>query len=458
MTFSTDWLGMNTYYFNDKTCLVSKNINDVIDYKNFAFDPDGLINYLDFGYSVFGQTPIKDVKFLLPNSNLVVNHGHIFLEEKEDVVESYVNVKSSTESTLSLIRKEVNKWENSFESEIVIPTSGGYDSRLLNSMVENKDRIRSYSYGVSRDQSKSYEVVFANKISELLHTNWKHITLGDYHSYIDMWLREYGCSVHAHGMYQIEFYSKVRKLLPNSIHLLSGIIGDAWAGSVNIPPINSVSELTNLGYSHGMVADSKECKISADLFVNNKYFIKNKLRLQNPKLRIIESMRMKIILLGYLYRVPECFGFIPWSPFLDVRVAMSMLNLPDSERLNRKWQTRYFKDSNLDVENLSLDYSKVNYLNILANIVNPPKLLDSKLLSKTFNVGYLDYINEQMSKFSDRNFIMKIWDGLLENLTINGLVKKVGLPGYFEKELKAYYSYLVILPLQNALTRSKYEK
>ena len=56
-------------------------------------------------------------------------------------------------------------------------------------------------------------------------------------------------------MYQIEFYSKIREEGYCQCPLLSGIIGDAWAGNVNIKSIDKSSDICNLSYSHGMAGD-----------------------------------------------------------------------------------------------------------------------------------------------------------------------------------------------------------
>ncbi|MDR0711935.1 MAG: hypothetical protein LBF67_06295 [Prevotellaceae bacterium] len=81
---SSDWLASNPVFYNEKTMRVSENINDVIDFPNMEFDTEGLSAYLDFGYSVFGSTPLKNVKFLLPNESLqmadnklIVNKGGV---------------------------------------------------------------------------------------------------------------------------------------------------------------------------------------------------------------------------------------------------------------------------------------------------------------------------------------------------------------------------------------------
>ena len=76
----------------------------------------------------------------------------------------------------------------------MVPTSGGYDSRLLNYLVRDKGRIRSFTYGVSQNQASSTEVVYAKKISEVLGTRWSQVKLSNYHQAIDDWFDMYGFS------------------------------------------------------------------------------------------------------------------------------------------------------------------------------------------------------------------------------------------------------------------------
>ena len=67
----TDWLASTPIFYNQKTGSVSANIHDVMPSAGeFSFHPEGLYNYLDFGYSVFGQTPLADVQFLPPATRL----------------------------------------------------------------------------------------------------------------------------------------------------------------------------------------------------------------------------------------------------------------------------------------------------------------------------------------------------------------------------------------------------
>jgi len=446
-SYQTDWLASNPVFYNEYTGKVSNNINDVIDFGNLEFHPQGLTNYLNFGYSVFEQTPVKGVKFLRHSSRLTVSDHQITIQLDSDPVEKLLNQRSQEGEVLDLLRNTIRRWENSVEGDIVIPTSGGYDSRILNEMILHKERIRSYTYGISTEQSKSYEVVYAQKIAEILGTKFEQIQIGAFHHFIEHWDSLFGISTHAHGMYQMEFYEAIRKKTPQGLPLLSGIIGDAWAGSVSIPSVNTMHDVFRLGYSHGVNADASQCLLKTDEELLHNYFTLHKEKLEDPRFRIIESMRFKIILLCYLLKVPAHLGFAPWSPFLQQDIALSMLTLPNERRKNRVWQSAYFKQRSLDVESLDLQYSKKNTLDKRAMYNVPLQPLHAKLLSELFRPAYIEWINKHIRPTNNiRDFI----DTMLYYPKIGGLLKRMGVE---DEKLKAYNAYLTLKPIETLIIK-----
>src|SRR5690606_19330280 len=147
---------------------------------------------------------------------------------------------------------------------IVIPLSGGMDSRLLLWCIRDKARVRAYTYGLSKDQGQSTEIVHARILAERLGIRWEQITLGHFHRYFPEWYAHFGLATHAHGMYHFEFYTNIRERLAGGQAFLSGIVGDAWAGSFSPPSINSADELLSLGLTHGMRADPTRVRFPVD--------------------------------------------------------------------------------------------------------------------------------------------------------------------------------------------------
>lgn len=451
--FETDWLASQPVFYNEKTGQASHNIHEVIDYADVEVHPEGFNNYLDFGYSILEQTPVKHVKFLRHSSRLWVDdHGKLSVEYLDDPVKQWLDYSLSEHQVIDLIRGRVQKWERSVKGEIIIPTSGGYDSRLLNWCIEDKSRIRSFTYGLSKYQSDSYEVVYARHLSHILGTQWEQIPLGEYHKYFEDWEKLFGVSTHAHGMYHIEFYKKILTRVEGNNPLLSGIIGDAWAGSVNIPPLEKCIDVKYLGYSHGLKADSTQSLLPIKGSLLSAYWENQKNKLEDFRFRVIEAMRFKIILLSYLRIVPQILGFQWWSPFLDIDIALAMLNLPQERRHDRLWQEEFFRRVGLDLGSMNLQASHQNTLALQAQRKRPAKHLDLHLLQKVVKSGYVEWINQSIV-----NCDLTLKDKFINKLfcvnKLKGPLKRCGFRLKANKQLEAYNAYLVLLPIENLLKR-----
>ncbi len=447
--YETDWLASRPVFYNEVTGKVSHNINEVIDFANLEFDPEGFNNYLDFGYAVFGQTPVKNVKFLPHSSRLCIgNDGKLQIQQLEDPVKKWLGRISHEEEILELLYNTVRNWESSVDGEIIVPTSGGYDSRLLNALIKDKSRVRAFTYGVSPRQYDSSEVVFAKKVSEILGTRWEWIPLGDFHRYLEEWDQEFGISTHAHGMYHIEFYRKITARVQGRNPLLSGIIGDAWAGSVKIPKLDSPAELNRLGYTHGIRIDPSMSLFKHRSEARESYYLANKELLESDVFRLVEAMRFKIILLNYLVSIPIAFGFKAWSPFLDESIAMGMATLPSERRRDRIWQRDFFKKHGLDVESLGLKSESFNELDLHAQIRQPLPILDSARLREVINPDYVDWINRTLKSYAS------LRRRLVEKNIVSRALRRISYRNSSKsKALEAYNAYLVLRPIQNLIMR-----
>jgi hypothetical protein len=352
-----------------------------------------------------------------------------------------LNWKLSEADIFDLLKKKVNYWENENAGEIIIPTSGGYDSKLLNWAVKEKSRIHAFTYGISDHQLVSFEVVYASMLSKKLGINWKAIEIGDQHQFINEWYKYFGISTHAHGMYHIEFFRKILSETPGNNLLLSGIIGDAWAGSVKIGEIKCVEEVKKLGYSHGLHANSEMSKMRSEPSIVEEYYRNQKNNLKDPRIRVIESMRFKMILLSYLLTIPRVLGLKPWSPYLDIDLAMAMLNLPEERRMNRKWQEDFFEKENLQFEkNRFMDFH--NTLNIQALKRIPVFPLEESILCEVVESQYVKWINNCIKRTGVS------WDffRFLKGKRI--LNKLCALFNFDDSLLSAYSAYLTLKPIE----------
>jgi len=410
--YESDWLGFKTYFYNEKTKKVSSNINDVIDYENLELDNDGLLYYLRYGYSVFGITPVRNVKFLLPHSRLIVKENSITVETLPDPCLNLLETASDEVDVLNMIKFHVNEWEKT-DKKLIVPTSGGYDSRLLDLMVEDKSRINAFGYGVSSNQEDSLEIVYAKEVCKVLDIDFKQIFLGDFHKYCEDWYSVFGPSVHFHGMYHFEFYNKIKQIVGNDTTVLSGIIGDAWAGK-SFNSINSPDDVFRLGLSYTYCVNPDFIKLTPSIDYEEEYFERKKDLLKVPQYRVIESMRFKMMLLRYLMLVPESLGMDAFSPFLDIEVATSMLNLRPERRNNRQWQFDFFRKNNVAVE----DHDHLNhYMEPNTSDLDAQRNIPLGPVSKEYFQSIIDYRvidfinnsrNENINAYCQMNVLLSI--------------------------------------------------
>jgi hypothetical protein len=457
-TFETDWLGSEPVYYNERTGAVSRQIHDVIDYTHIEIHPEGFNNYLAFGYSVFGQTPLKDIKYLPHSSHLQKTSSGLSITSLPDIAEAHLTSTTSEADALDRFAAAVASWEGSFEGEIVLPLSGGFDSRLLNHFITDKTRVRSFTYGTSEPPARSFEVVNARTIATALGEQWEQIDLIDFFSRIDDWERLYGPATHAHGMYQLEFFNLVKERLSPGAQVLSGIIGDAWAGSVKIPDITSPDELTPLGYSHGMHADVNASLLRGSDTLRQTYFLSHQDHLRDPRWRVLESMRFKMVLLSYLLAVPRSLGLPTWSPFLIPEVALGMLTIDPARRVNRHWQRDFFaQHPALNVER-RLFKDRKNTLNLQAlRTQKPLPPLQVSVLREYVKPAYLEWINTTLAR-APKTLAHKRLLALPASLCylfpgIHALPARFGLDPYTLKneESRALSAYLVLHPIQTVL-------
>lgn len=425
ITIENDWLGSIPVFYNKKELIVSTIPNLCL--KNNIIDKEGLLNYFSFGYSVFEHTPFEDVKFLRYFSKLIIDKK-INIERKEDPIlkDGLFDTISTPSEAIDSIKKYITSVEKNTAGNILLPTSGGLDSRLLNWGITEKSRIRSYTYGISKNQSKSSEVVYAEKLSKLLDTKWDQIELSHFNDYIDDWFNLFGFSTHLHGMYQIEFYKNIlsRFNFDKNTTLLSGIFGDVWAGSVGELNISSSSDIYKLGFTH-------ELNLNKNYLINNetneiirKYFDENKTSLQSHQFQVVSTIRIKLILISYLLKIPEYCGIASWTPFLNFEVATTMLRLPADLKTNRFWQKIFFSNVGLDLENMHLSKSKSNSLNFEMSKKFKFEPIEEKCFTGIIKLNKISILNSKLNHLKKQYRLIEYF---LITFRIRGILRRLGI-------------------------------
>jgi hypothetical protein len=335
-----DWLNANPIFF-DSGEDSGKTLSEA-----------GLSIAWKYGYSAFGLTPDSSKRFLLPWEGREESSGAIVQLEDPVLEWSYDTQKLKESEILESFRNNVLSRVCQSESPIVVPLSGGMDSRLILWALRgvSRSRIFTYSYGVSYPQQDSSEVLRAQEIAAKEKVAWSRVPVGNFWGLTDMNYELMGVSAHAHSMYHIEFFQKIRKLHPEEDTIvLSGSVGDAWAGSVSPGLISSPKDLVKFRLSHGLHGSSRELRQCKASEVEERFFETVKDKVRDPIWRTVFLIQNKMMLLRYLHVVPVNLGFVVETPFHEKQIALSMAALPRARRLNRIWQTEFLESVGMGV-------------------------------------------------------------------------------------------------------------
>ena len=444
--FQTDWLASETVFYNTENFKISNNVNDVINWDNVQIDYQALYNYLTYGYCVFGRTIVKNVLFLEANTQIKLSKEGLKLKIVEDDWEMFGNY-IKPEKVLDEISKKLNDDLKGYKGNIVIPTSGGYDSRLLNYLCKKKKQIFSCSYGNSKNQKNSSEVQIAKNLSKKLNTKHEFIELKNYHKYDTQCYKMYGCLTHLNANYHIEFFNNLLIKFPylkNSI-CISGIYGDLWSGKHLFEKISHPDNLYKLGITHNVSIEDKYIKLKRQIDYRDEYFENNKKLLENVKYYPVLAARQKMVLINFLLKVPQSLGFDVKSPFLSKKIVNLMLNLDTKQRENRKWQVDFFKKNELIFTKKELKCDVLNVLELDTIKKYQPENLNISILGHFIDKKFLAYINNVLINISYPREPITVFDKIYNKLSTRR----------HRMISKAINCYLILKPLEFFLKKLK---
>ena len=455
LVYESDWLGSRPFFYNLRSGRASHNINEVIDLVNLEFDAEGFNDYLDFGHSVFEHTPVRDVRMLRYSSRLFSGPNGLRIENLEDPALPWLERESSVDEVLELAGEKINA-AAAGDGAVVVPTSGGLDSRLIDVLLTDRSRIRAFSYGTSDDPARSVEVVKAAELARRLGLRWELVPLGAFHRYFDEWDALFGVATHAHGMYQIEFYRRILERVPAGSTVLSGICGDWFAGAGNwfvrmVPAVRSLPELYTAMRYDPMNVDSKHSNFRSERLGARRLLESTADLRTDMRTRTLAIVRLRIVLTGYLLSVPDSLGFCSEGPLIDIDLAMRMLTLPAEQREDRRWQREFFARQGVELEARAFACDERNTLNFQGMRRVPLKPLDVALLREVVRPEYVRWINRTVGPFglySEAMWRLALVPGFRRG--VHAIEQRTGVR---QQRLLAYNAYLTLKPIESLLKR-----
>jgi hypothetical protein len=456
LVYQSDWLASEPFYYDLRSGRAGHHINDVIDFANLEFDYEGLNDYLDFGYCVFERTPVRGVSLLRHSSRLLSGPAGLRVEHLDDPTDEWFAQASTVDEVLETAAAVVNDGARDAAGDVVVPTSGGFDSRFIDLLVADRSRVRAFTYGVSDRPERSHDVVVAAELTRRLGLQWEIVPIGDFHRYLDDWDALYGPSVHAHGMYQMEFYhGVVPRVAPGSL-VLSGAFGDTLAGVddrmvAKVAVLERPDDLLQVFRYGSMCADSRAAAVFPSRRLGWQKLLDDEPRLRTELLpRVVAMMRQQSTLFSYMYTVPRALGLNAQAPFVNSDVARRMLTLPWEQRDERGWQRDVFARHDLDLENAGLTVDWRNTLNLRALRRVPLQPLDPVLLREIVKPEYVRWVNRNVGRLG------LPWELLTRLGWTKGFrrgAKALRDAGLDDQRLPAYFAYLTLRPLEMLLRR-----
>jgi asparagine synthase (glutamine-hydrolysing) len=350
---------------------------------DFIFNESECINFSKVYCTLENNTLLKNWKQLLAGEYLVINKSNLHTAIKtyyQHALKSEQKSDIELKYNLAALEKIItgNIFEYAKNRTILVPLSGGYDSRYLLALLKknNYSKIECFTYG----KKNSYEVLIAKNVAEKLNVKWHFI---EYTNelidvfFSDEWM-EYSSQNHHFSSlpHEQEFfalhYLKQNKLLPENAVIMNGFCQDIQAGSF-LEPVTKFDFNKFIFHKH-------QLKLNNTIYENSwngyqEWLVKNRL-----SKFIINSVR-----------VYEFFGLDFYLPFwnkdwIDFWYSMDMEN-----RLNQKFYNNYlfkgiFKQYKIDFKKPTHDTAYSFYtLKKIAKSILPKQITEQISIQNSLN-------------------------------------------------------------------------
>jgi len=271
---TTDYAGSIPCFYSNRGHLSLSNIEPVVtlDSKTSLADISSPIVFqlLKFSHLIWDKTIYRHINFQKPDSLYIWDIKHRAHRE------SYLETIKYSESRVGLsdrqVASELAELNRSLvvqslkcsEGPIFLPLSSGYDSRMIAVAAAEdralRNRIETATYG----PKGSIEVYAAKSLAAKLKIKWQHFDLPCQYlqrDYLEKISSIFGSSLHVHGMYQLEFAERYRKILDEG-SITSGFMTGVPAGQ----------HIAKLGITNGdeLLVDSMENFAECSSWSTNK--------------------------------------------------------------------------------------------------------------------------------------------------------------------------------------------
>ena len=365
--FQSDWLGSFPCYYDETSMEVASHWG-MLDLDSREMDPVGSYTLKRYSFIPTSRTLKVGVNRLLACQTLVWRSRQIECRLGDLTIKKEAPVQTDEivdRIVARLVQDDVR------ENEVIVPLSGGYDSRFLASIVKNRIGccFKSFTYSLLGPRGDCFESKVSKVVAQKLNSPWRSFDLTGYARYEQSIIDWSGGFSHVNGDYYEMFAQQVlNKMSASSLGshplIISGIVGDLWCGKIMIqyhPDIQGKNVLLSHGIStYEWLTNADEHGVSKHAEEELNAFFRE--RVHSDETILLELVRAKVPLLSFLCYSFERRGVRCAAPFLDKSVVQSVLSLEPEEKRHRKWQTAYFNKHGLSDDHLPKVLLKVNRL------------------------------------------------------------------------------------------------
>ena len=404
------------YSTSNNTIEISDNINF---FSNKSIDQKLCNELIELRYIVGNNTIYKDIYQMQSNEIITINNnGKIKSERYYDfksqnkLIEKKDVFKNIT-TTFDLAIDKLIKYANG--RPIILPLSGGYDSRqiLLSLHKKKYNNVICYTYGKNIKE----EALISKKLAEKMGYKWYFIKYDNkkmkkiyynkkmYGNLVDYISRGFS-SPHIQEWASIK-YLKENDLLPNNSIIAPGFTGDALSGSHISKEFFTKKEYTKEELLKQIIDYNF---IITNNYTDNALRLENTLSIKKNKLNLQETLdyynkydfeERQVKYITNSVRIYDYYGYEWYLPFWDKGYINTWMNIDIKHKYNRNALAEYFNNEYHDLMKEIPIYQKETKnknKNIIIKIINILKHYYNDNLNLYGYLKYTKYLRTYISK------------------------------------------------------------
>ena len=344
--------------------LFYSNLNGVLEFsesyknltKDYSYDQVNKEIFQLCSYTVGNDTLVNEINQLVAGQYLIhkenrVSIGDYYLYTSDNLEESSFNREEFKSYVYEALKSSFEKLINLADGrEIVIPLSGGYDSRLVASMLKelNYSNIICFSYGVKGNKEAEYSKYIANNLGFKWHfieyndIKWRDLWKSDLAKLYTEYASNSASLPHIQDFLAV-YELKNKKIISNDALFIPGhccvtsYITNEVLGCEDSRK-SSLSFIINRHFNLSPLSENKIIVSNLDLYQFVEEKISKNIDLDSGLVNSIILFNWRERQSKYIansVRVYDFFDFNWWLPLWDTDFIELWRNMPNIERVDR---------------------------------------------------------------------------------------------------------------------------